>query len=191
MDNAILFDANKTTLKATINKIKAAFEIDVQGSVDNYLGVKVARLPNGSWYFTQPQLINSILVNLGLINTDGTPCSRASSCSTPCNTSKVLGPNKNGHHFDYNWNHQLVVGKLNYLEKSTRPKIAYVVHQCARFASLPTKVHGKAIKHIGRYLLGTRNKGMVFNTNQNKSLECFVDANFDGAWDHVTAANNP
>jgi hypothetical protein len=30
-----------------------------------------------------------------------------------------------------------VVGKLNYLKKSTHPDIAYAVHQCARFSAEP------------------------------------------------------
>jgi hypothetical protein len=64
-----------------------------------------------------------------------------------------------------------VIGKLNYLEKSTRPDIAYAVHQCARFAANPKKEHGIAVKHIGRYLLDTQDKGITCTPNTN-AIEC-------------------
>ena len=35
--------------------------------------------------------------------------------------------------------------KLNYLEKGTRPDIAYATHQLARFSSNPKQSHGDAV----------------------------------------------
>ena len=57
-------------------------------------------------------------------------------------------------HFDY----RSVIGKLNYLEKSTQPDIGFAVHQCA-FISIPTKLHAAAVKRIGQYLLRTNGLG--------------------------------
>jgi hypothetical protein len=69
-----------------------------------------------------------------------------------------------------------------YLEKSTRPDIAYAVHQCARFASDPKVEHAKAVRWIGRYLRGTRDKGIILKPLE-QSFECFVDSDFAGNWD--------
>jgi hypothetical protein len=60
--------------------------------------------------------------------------------------------------FDYSWDYCSVIGKMNYLEKSTHCDLAFSVHQCAQFMSQPMRVHGEAVKQIGRYLLGTRGK---------------------------------
>ena len=66
-----------------------------------------------------------------------------------------------------------------YLEKSTRPEIAQAVHQCARFHENPTVEHGKALKWIGRYLLKTKDKGMILKP-MDKSFEVYEDAGFAG-----------
>ena len=76
---------------------------------------------------------------------------------------------------------------LNYLARNTRPDIEYAVHQCARFQSDPRKPHGNAIKRIGRYLLGTRTKGIIFKPTKDLSkFECFVDADFAGNYSKET-----
>ena len=41
----------------------------------------------------------------------------------------------------------------------------------------------RAVKRIGRYLLGTKDRGIAFRPNDAHGLECYVDANFAGGWD--------
>jgi hypothetical protein len=85
--------------------------------------------------------------------------------------------------FDYDWMYRSVIGKMNYLEKSTQGDLAFSVHQCARYMSNPMTSHGKAVKRIGRYLLGTRDKGFIVHPDKSKSFECYVDADYCGNWD--------
>ena len=44
------------------------------------------------------------------------------------------------------FNYCSVIGKLNFLEKSTRPDIAYTVHRCACFSDAPKQSHVDAVK---------------------------------------------
>jgi hypothetical protein len=83
------------------------------------------------------------------------------------------------------------VGKLNFLEKSTRPEIAYAVHQCARFSSNPKKSHANAIKYLCRYLMGTKDKGLILRADPSKSFEVHVDCDFAGNWVKEDAMNDP
>jgi hypothetical protein len=76
------------------------------------------------------------------------------------------------------------------LEKSTRPDIAYAVHQCARFSSNPKKSHEAAVRRIVRYLQGTKNKGINFKVDKSRSFECWVDADFAGNWRQEGAASD-
>ena len=69
----------------------------------------------------------------------------------------------------------------------TRPDIAYAVHQCARFMEQPMAAHGRAIKHIGRYLLGTRKQGLIFTPDPDMLFDCFADANYCGNWNRSIA----
>ena len=75
----------------------------------------------------------------------------------------------------------ILIGKLNFLKKSTRPDIAYAVHQCARFQIDPKESHAKAVKRIGRYLLDTRDQGYIIRPD-DLMLECYADADFSGNW---------
>jgi hypothetical protein len=83
-----------------------------------------------------------------------------------------------------------VIGKLLYLEKSTRPDISCAVHQCARHCANPKIQHTAAVKRIGRYLLGTKDKGLIMRPNQ-EGMECWVDAAHASEWNNKTASNDP
>jgi hypothetical protein len=121
--------------------------------LDDYLGVKIEKgIEGGTFKLSQPHLIESILEDLKLIN-HGTKPSKAA--DTPATFENRLQKDVAGASFDYPWEYQSIIGKLNFLEKSTRGDLAYSVHQCARFMSAPRKSHGEAVKRIGRYLLGT------------------------------------
>ena len=71
---------------------------------------------------------------------------------------------------------------LTYISRNTRPDIENAVHQCARFQLNPKKAHENAVTRIGRYLLGTRDKGIQFKPDITKldNIECYVDADFAG-----------
>jgi hypothetical protein len=73
-----------------------------------------------------------------------------------------------------------VIGKLNFLAQNTRPDISFAVHQCARFSSKPTALHELAVKRIVRYLLYTKNQGLVLHPNRDFTLDMYVDADFAG-----------
>ena len=104
---------------------------------------------------TQPHLIASILQDLHL--TQGNTKSRP----VPALMTHLLTSDDKGASFDNSFDYRSMIGKLNYLEKSTRPEIAYAVHQCAHFCANPKKSHGEVVKLIGHYLLGTASKGLI------------------------------
>jgi hypothetical protein len=123
---------------------------------------------------TQPKLIQEIINDLGLKD-------NLVSKDTPALSSSILQPMLDGENYEEKWNYRSIIGKLNYLEKSTRPDIAYAVHKCARFAANPKKEHAIAVKHIGRYLLSTKDKGITCTPNDH-AIECYADSDFAGNW---------
>ena len=78
---------------------------------------------------------------------------------------------------------------LTYLQGSTRPDISMAVHQAARFCIEPKISHERAVKQIGRYLLGNKNKGIVFRPDSSKGVECYADADFVGGWSKADVNN--
>ena len=65
-----------------------------------------------------------------------------------------------------------VVGKLNFLENSTRPDIAYAIHQCACFSQDMQESRGDAIIHLRKYLKAMRDQGIALDPNAAISLKC-------------------
>jgi hypothetical protein len=79
------------------------------------------------------------------------------------------------------WNYPSVIGKLNFLAQNTCPDISFMVHQCAHFCTKPTKLHEIAIKHIVKYLLLAKNKGLILHPTKTFTLDIYVDVDADFA----------
>jgi hypothetical protein len=183
-DDTIVTGPNETDIDKAITDIGKRFEITTSETVDSFLGVKIIRSQDGDKIsFSQPQLIDSIIDDLNL---DGQSNER----SLPALTTKIMQPFEGNPLHSEDWHYRSLIGKLNYLEKATRPDIAYAVHQCARFSESPKEDHTKAVKLVGRYLLGTRYRGIEM-TPTDKSFEVYADADFSGNWDSSIAEFEP
>ncbi|CAJ1929167.1 unnamed protein product [Cylindrotheca closterium] len=132
--------------------------------------------PDGSIHLTQPHLIDQILKDLNMQEDTATR-------PIPAASSKLLSKHSDSPEFDGSFHYRSVIGKLNYLEKGSRPDIAYIVHQCARFSTCPKKEHGKAVRWLARYLKGIKDKGLILRPDRTKGLEVYVNADFAGNWD--------
>ena len=181
-DDSIIAGPDKSEIDATIALMKTKLKLTEEGDLNDFLGVNIERKDGGFW-LTQPHLINQILEALRL-KKKGEPISKHSkSRSTPMISTKILQKETDSPPFDNHFNYRSVIGKIAYLEKGTRPELAYACHQCSRYSSDPRKVHGEAVKRIGRYLLGTADKGMFIKPDLSRSFEVHVDADFCGNWD--------
>jgi len=203
VDDTILLGPDVKELDSVVKLLKTKFNVDSEGdgNLGDYLGIQLKKTGTGKTQtleLTQPQLIQSILEELGLTKKGAT------SRTTPALCSKTLGSDLHEPKFDNSFNYRRVIGKLLYLEKSTRPELAYAVHQCARFSLNPRRSHGEALKRIGRYLLGTADKGMLLQPfgasfdcyveawpAKASTIDCHVDASHAADWDKETAASDP
>jgi hypothetical protein len=156
--DTIQLGLDKYEIDLLVKRLGKSFKIEDQGDLSDYLGIKIERKPDGTLEWTQPTLMQLILKDLKL---DGEEIkgrqNKPNIKPIPAHTSVPLtdhrdSPDHNPKDFEY---HQ-VIGKLLYLEKSTRPDISCAVHQCARHCDYPKIQHTAAVKRIGRYLLGVR-----------------------------------
>lgn len=154
-DDTIVTGDEKNEVDKAIQDIGNVFEITLTAKVEDFLAEIISRDEEEvTVTFTQPQLVNSILEDLGLTENSHTKV-------LPALTTKILHRYENSTDHVEKWIYGSVVGKLNYLVKCIRPGIEYAFHQCARFAAFPKDEHSKAIKIIGRYLLGAKEKGII------------------------------
>jgi len=145
MDDCLIFLPEENITRQVISQLWDGYLIGEEGTVQDFLGVHIQPDEQGSLYFTQPGLMESIIKDLNL--TDCHPK------FTPA--ISVLHPDHDGHARTESWNYRSVIGKLNYLAQMTGPDILMAVHNCARYSTTPTYLYEQAVKCIGRYLATT------------------------------------
>ena len=182
-DDSILAGPDEQELNDIIADLKGTgLDITDEGTIADFLGVNV-RQEGNSFHLTQPKLIESILQDLSLQDESHTK-------DIPMASSVLLSRHKDSEDFDHHFNYRRVIGKLNFLEQSTRGDISYATHMLARFSASPKVEHGKATKWLGRYLLGTKDKGIILTPDPSKGMEIYADADFAGAWDPKLAGED-
>ena len=153
-------------------------ELEEEGDAAGFLGVKLTRVEGTKQLvMTQEGLITRILEALGLDNGTATPK------NTPC-IKAPLSKDVNGDPVTGAFNYPSVVGMLLYLAGHSRPDISYAVSCAARFCFAPRHSHEVGVKTIGRYLLATRDKGLVMNPSDSFDINAYPDADFAGMWGH-------
>lgn len=152
VDDCLIFTKTDAILDDVIMKLQENFNLTSQGDVGAFLGIDIRRTSTGHLELVQSGLISKIIAFVGLE-------SESNEHKTPATT--ILHADKDGAYREQDWNYRAAIGMLNYLGTSTRPDIAFAVHQCARFSSNPKRVHEIAVRRIVRYLKGTKDKGYI------------------------------
>jgi len=151
---------------------KRPFEFRDEGEISAFLGIKIDQQGGNEYHLSQPGLIKKVLKAAGMED-----------CKpnlTPANI-ELLGPSLESPVLNETWEYGSIIGMLMYLANNSRPDIAHAVHACARYTHNPRQPHATAVKHILRYLQGTKNKGMIITPNLTEdSLDCYVDSDFAG-----------
>jgi hypothetical protein len=180
VDDCLLFSRTDAILDEVFTSLQKDFTLTLQGSVGAYLGIDIRRTDDGHLELIQPGLIQKIIAACGLQD-------QSAEHSTPATTiltSDLAGPPR-----EHSWNYRSIIGMLNYLANSTRPDIAFAVHQCARFTTSPRRIHELALRRIVRYLKATANKGYILRPSITRHLDCYVDAHFAGSWTASTSSD--
>ena len=130
-DDSLLAGPDQKEVEKAIEDIRAAkLDITIEGDIQDFLGVNITRREDGTVHLTQPHLIDQILEDLHMEENVTTK-------TLPAPSSKILSRHSDSEDFDNSFNYRSVIGKLNYLEKGSRPDIAYITHQYARCSSCP------------------------------------------------------
>ncbi len=79
---------------------------------------------------------------------------------------KPLTKHEHGEPDSGDFNYSSVVGMLLYLAGHTHPDITYAVNFAERYMFCPKLVHKQALKHIGRYLKATSDKGLIMKPSE-------------------------
>ncbi|CAJ1954060.1 unnamed protein product [Cylindrotheca closterium] len=186
VDDACLLSPDKNLINREIKSLQEQYNLTDNGELQDYLGTRFTKLPDGSILLEQPQMINRILEMVGL---DVSDSSRVKTHDCPALSTNILDKDPDGTPHGYDWNYRSVVGSLSYVQAMIRPDITMAIQQCARFCNDPKESHAMAVKRICRYLYKTRHMGLHFKPDKTKGLECFVDADWAGSWQDQTSTD--
>ena len=181
VDDGIFWSKDKTLINKTIGKltdikeVKKSLNIDDQGDIADYLGLNFEKLETDKIKMSQPHLVQQIIDEVGLT-------SRSYTKTVPAAPTKLLSRDPEQAREQEPFDYRRIIGKLNFLEKSSRPDLAYAVHQCARFSSDPREEHYDTVRYLTRYLLDTKDEGLIFDAKMKDSLSVWVGADFSGNW---------
>ena len=185
-DNVILISPDLSRIKACVQSLKEDFTLTDDGPLHDYLGTRFIRSKDGSIELTQPRMIQRVLEYVGIDPTSES----VKMHDTPAASDKVLTRDTDGAERTQTWNYRGVLGGLSYLQSMVRPDITFAVQQCARFANDPKRTHEEALKRICRYLLRTKDQGLIYHPDRKRGLECYVDADWAGSW-HQDQSHDP
>ena len=174
-DDQIWLSPDNDLIEEYVGKLKGLgydLTLEEDGDIFGFLGINMKK-DGSNIILTQEGLTAKVIAYLGLSN--------ASPKSTPA-ASDPLGSDKSGAPFEEEWSYPAAVGMLLYLASNTRPDLTFAVHQAARFSHCPKHSHAQAVKRIGRYLVGTKDKGLIFCPDLEQGLDCYVDADFAGMY---------
>ena len=179
VDDTLFFAREQSDIDQAIHDLREAseLEITVEDDVAGFLGVMINRFKDGRIELTQRGLIERIVTALDL--GDRKPK------STPAKPG-ALGSDKDGVEVQGTYNCRSVCGMLLHSSGHSQPDIHFAVTQCCRHGHAPKRSHEEALEHLGLYLKGTMDKGLIMSPEQVDllRLEMFVDADFAGMWGH-------
>lgn len=180
VDDAILMAESSDTINAILDQLDAmGLDIQRMGTLSDYLGVQLKAVEplSNTYELSQPDLAHRLIEVLGLAH--------AKPVATPVDSTlgKCLADDPASGDFNY----RSAVGIAMYLANNTRLDCAMAVHQCARFCANPRVPHEQAIKRVGRYILGTMDRGLRIRAGNHMRLDCYVDADFCGLFNYEDA----
>jgi len=181
IDDCLLFAKSDAILDSVIASLQPEFNLTLEGDVGTFLGVDIKRTSECFLELIQPGLISNIISLCGLET-------ESNQHKTPATT--ILNADPSDLEREQTWNYRSIIGMLAYLSTSTRPDIAFAVHQSACFCTAPKCSRNIAVRRIIRYLKRTKDCGYILHPSSiHHNIDCYVDADFAGLWSPTRASD--
>jgi hypothetical protein len=120
VDDGIIAGPSENDIKQVISDLQATFDISNKGDLTDYLGVNIETREDGTFKLLQPHLIDQIIEDANFQSNTKYKATLAAS-------TKILQKDISGTPHHVTWHYRRKIGKLNFLEKSTRGELGYAV----------------------------------------------------------------
>lgn len=171
VDDIIIGCSEISVVHRVKQMIANEFEVSDKGKLHHFLGMEVHREGStGSITLSQSQYIRDLLEQYGMQD--------CKSVAVPLDAGFQVKCDKDCEKVNLH-DYQSLIGSLMYIAISTRPDILHSVSKLAQRNTDPHIEHFAALKRVLRYLSGTLDMKLVYETS-DKKLEGFVDADWGG-----------
>ena len=178
VDDLVLACNNDKMLQMTKEALCKRFDMTDLGQLKYFLGMEIDQdAISGNVSIRQTKFATDILEKFGMKNSNPVKTPQdpglkltKSMCEGGCNHEATMA------HIPY----RNAVGCLMYLMVGTRPDLAAAVGVLSQFASDPCPTHWQALKRVFRYVQGSKTHGIEFQSEDQKGLEGYSDADWAG-----------
>lgn len=172
VDDLGLFANSKDGMARIKEELNGKFTMTDLGEMEKILGLRVERnREDGTLKISQGPYIDVLLARFHMQD--------ANPVSTPLSKSvKLVIPTELASAPTIDAPYAKAIGSLMYAALGTRPDLAFAVQHLSQFTTSYGAEHWTALKHVLRYLKGTRDYGIIFQREAGLNLEAFVDSDY-------------
>lgn len=169
VDDGLVIGNNEESIDSVIMHLQKKFEVKAM-KLGCFLGMEIEQSDNGSIFVHQSAYARKILNRFSM--------AECNAVGVPADPNQVL------ENFDESeeakFPYRQLVGSLMYLAVGTRPDISFSVGIVSRFLEKPKIAHVTAAKRIMKYIKGTLNYGIVYQSKAENQIVGYSDADYGG-----------
>lgn len=169
VDDGLIAAENEEAIGPVIEYLRREFEIKFFDA-KYFLGLEIDIRPGGSVHVSQGAYARKVLDRFHMMN--------CNPVSTPCDNAQNLGDFVADGKLDFPYRE--AVGSLMYLAVATRPDISFAVGNVSRYLEKPAEAHENAVKRILKYIRGTIDMGICFESENDLVFRGYSDADYAG-----------
>jgi hypothetical protein len=168
VDDIFAVMQNDDEWSSLLTGLRKTFSVADKGDVKMFLGMEIAQTPDRSTVtFSQRISIDNLLSRAASSMKSSHPCLTPcvagfiftkADCPFPANARPFRMPEFRG-----------LIALANYISVWTRADITYVVNKLCKYMANPGDRHIDMFERLLRYLIGTRNLGLVYSFNESAS----------------------
>jgi hypothetical protein len=183
VDDLIIASKSREAISSFKSNLAVHFKIRDLGPMTQILGIKLERdRKTRQITLSQATFIDTLLskyANYTAFNSADTPMTNEPLSEKMCPTTDEEKEKMASVPY------REVVGKLLYLSITTRPDISYAVGVLCRYNANPGPKHWAAVKHLLRYLKGTKNYKLYYSSDDtSEPFVTYCDADLGGNVDN-------
>ena len=170
VDDILIACSSKSILVDMKQQLTDRFKMKDLGESRIILGMDISRdYVNRTISLSQSRYAMKVIDRFGMSSARGQCTPMDSSVDLAVGGKPCSGP------------YREAIGSLMYLMVGTRPDLAYSIGQLSKHVQNPTDAHWEAVKRVIRYIIRTKELGLVFGgTYGSKTPLVYVDADWAG-----------